>query len=71
MQKSWLGDQPMKFKASGEAAGSRSVWGCKSPAEHGCGSKQPALGVKKWLERPRDERIITKTTGKAQFESSR
>jgi len=28
-----------------------------------------ALGVEKWLEMPRDERIITKTTGKAQFES--
>jgi hypothetical protein len=38
-------------------------------AERGCGSGKPALGVEKWLEMPRDERIITKTTGKAQFES--
>jgi hypothetical protein len=35
----------------------------------GCGSEKPALDVEKWLEMPRDERIITKTTGKAQFES--
>jgi hypothetical protein len=44
-------------------------WGVKVRAEHACGSEKPALGVEKWLEMPRDERIITKTTGKAQFES--
>jgi hypothetical protein len=44
-------------------------WGVKFFAEHACGSEKPALGVEKWLEPPRDERIITKTTGKAQFES--
>jgi hypothetical protein len=27
------------------------------------------LGVEKWLEMPRDGRIITKTTGKDQYES--
>jgi len=31
--------------------------------------KNQLLGVEKWLEMPGDERIITKTTGKAQFES--
>jgi hypothetical protein len=44
-------------------------WGVKVRAEHACGSEKPALGVEKWLEMPRDERIITKTTGKAQYES--
>jgi hypothetical protein len=42
-------------------------WGVKVRAEHGCGSEKPALGVEKWLEMPREERIITKTTGKAQL----
>jgi hypothetical protein len=44
-------------------------WGVNVRAEHGCGSEKPGLGVEKWLEMPRDERIITKMTGKAQFES--
>jgi hypothetical protein len=44
-------------------------WGVKVRAEHGCGSEKPALGVEKQLEIPRDERIITQKTGKAQFES--
>jgi hypothetical protein len=42
-------------------------WGVKVRAEHGCGSEKPALGVEKWLEMPREERIITKMTGKAQL----
>jgi hypothetical protein len=44
-------------------------WGVKIRAEHACGSEKPALGVEKWLEMPRDGRIITKRTGKAQYES--
>jgi len=44
-------------------------WGVKVRADHGCGSEKPALGFAKWLEMPRDERIITKPLGKAQFES--
>jgi hypothetical protein len=40
----------------------------KVRAEHGCCSEGPVFGVEKWLEMPWDERIITKTTGKAQFE---
>jgi hypothetical protein len=46
-------------------------WGVTVRAEHGCGSDKLAFGVENWLEMPRDERIITKTTGKAQFESRR
>jgi len=41
----------------------------KVRAEHGCGCGKPVSGVEKRLEIPRGERIITKTTGKAQFES--
>ena len=33
-------------------------WGVKVRAEHGCDSEKPVFGVKKWLEKPRDERII-------------
>jgi hypothetical protein len=44
-------------------------WGIKVRAERGCGSEKPALSVEKWFELPRDERTITKTTGKTQFES--
>jgi hypothetical protein len=44
-------------------------WSVNVCAEHGCGSEKPALGVEKWLEMPRDERIITKKIGKAQFGS--
>jgi hypothetical protein len=44
------------------------VGGVKVRAEHGCGSEKPTMGVEKWLEMPRDERIITKTLGKAQLE---
>ena len=43
-------------------------WGAKVRAEHGCGSEKRALGVGKWLGMPRDESIITKRTGKAEFE---
>jgi hypothetical protein len=43
-------------------------WGVKVRADHGCGSEKPALGVEKWLEMPRDERIIAKTLRKAQLE---
>jgi len=44
-------------------------WSVKVRAEHGCDSEKPALGVEKWLEMPREERIITKMSGKAQFKS--
>jgi hypothetical protein len=32
-------------------------------------TEKPALDVEKWLEMPRDKRIIMKMIGKAQFES--
>jgi hypothetical protein len=44
-------------------------WGVKVRAGHGGGSEKPGIGVEKGLEPPTDERIIAKTTGKAQFES--
>jgi len=39
------------------------------PTNHDGGSEKPAWGLEKWLETPRNERIITGKTGIAQFES--
>lgn len=43
-------------------------WGVKVGAEHGSDSEKHGLAVEKWLGKPRDERIIAKTTGKNKIE---
>jgi hypothetical protein len=48
--------------------GREAGWGVKVRAKPGCGSEKPASGVEKWLEIPADGSMITKTTGKTQFE---
>ena len=44
-------------------------WAINVRAEQGGGSKKPDFGVAKWLDKPRDERIIAKTTEKTRLDA--